>query len=99
MYPINLPYRATGLLYNSQAKTYGNHTASDNKGTQIHFEMVVGQQLVVLINRLIQAGFQKNTLRFDVDLLIEKSSMCEGCRGTWNNIVVPALPGSIYRIT
>lgn len=65
---------------------YKDHPVQgDNKGTQIHFEMSMAAQLGALIEALRGTPrFNVGQLTGDVDLFIEKGSMCDGCIGTWD---------------
>ena len=88
---------APNILYKSSNKTYLDHTAGDNPGTQIHSEMSMGAQLAALITALKGCrGFVATGLSIDADLFIEKGSMCDGCLGTWTRLIQP-FAGSQYR--
>ncbi len=67
----------------------------DNTGEQIHTEMIFAAQLQSLFTAMKDAteiprgqqiavpGLSKGIASADVDILIEKSSLCPGCTGTW----------------
>jgi hypothetical protein len=100
---------APNLLYASNTSEYKDHTAGDNKGTQIHSEMIMGEQLTALVKAMqatpetplgagrARPGLSHGTLTIDADMFIEKGSMCDACRGTWNKLI-QAYAGSTYRI-
>ncbi len=98
---------APNLLYNTGAKTYAVHpNKGDNQGTQIHSEMIMGEQLLALVaamkgatelplgQKVARKGLSAGDLSIDVDLFIEKAAMCGGCEGTWND----HLKGVDYRL-
>lgn len=90
---------APNMLYSSKKGAYLDHTKGDNAGGQIHAEMSMGAQLCALVDALKGTrGFLASKLKIDADLFIEKTSMCDGCLGTWNKII-EAYPGSQYRST
>jgi len=100
---------APNMLFASNTSSYKDHTAGDNKGTQIHAEMTMGAQLMALVTAMRDApetaqgaarprpGLSAGALLIDADMFIEKGSMCDGCLGTWNRLIRD-YPASTYRI-
>lgn len=79
---------------------YADHTAGDNKaGGQIHSEIFMCAQLSALLSAMKaaretpvhtqtrRAGLSAGPVEIDAQMYIEKGSLCDGCRGTWNQLV------------
>lgn len=76
---------------------YSDHTKGDNKsGGQVHSEIFMCAQLDALLSAMRAAqenpvntetrrqGLSGGALEIDAQMYIEKGSLCDGCRGTWN---------------
>ena len=88
---------APNMVFNTRTQRYLDHTAGDNPGGQVHSEITMGAQLKALVDALRGCyGFTAGTLTIDADLFIEKGSMCDACRGTWNTLI-QGYAGSAYR--
>jgi hypothetical protein len=94
---------APNLLYNTQSKVYRLHpNKGDNDGTQLHSEIIMGEQLLALLaameaaqelphgSNVSRKGLSGGKLTIEVDLFIEKAAMCGGCLGMWNDKMAKA---------
>ena len=103
---------APNMLFKSNARAdqkYKDHTSGDNDGTQIHSEMFFAAQLAELIRKMKAAretpqgshqavtGLSRGGLTCDVDMYIEKGSLCGGCSATWEKFKADHA-GTSYRI-
>lgn len=88
---------APNMLHKPLAVGYASHTKGDNKGTQIHAEMSMAEQLNAVIEKICsiqetptgigsmqRRGPAREALTVEADLFIEKGEMCDGCQGTWS---------------
>ncbi len=89
---------APNILYKSSTAAYSTHNSgpTGNEATQVHSEMIMAAQLTAFLAAVeatqepipnstrTRPAFSGGQLNIDVDLFIEKGTMCAGCRGTWD---------------
>jgi hypothetical protein len=89
---------APNILYKGSTGTYSTHNSgpTGNDGTQVHSEMIMAAQLTALLaavkatqeplpdSNRTRPALSAGQLNIDVDLFIEKGTMCAGCTGTWD---------------
>jgi hypothetical protein len=89
---------APNILYKTSTASYSTHSSGPqgNDGTQVHSEMVMAAQLEALLTAVqatpepipgstrTRPALSGGQLNIDVDLFIEKGTMCAGCTGTWD---------------
>ncbi|HTU20113.1 MAG TPA: hypothetical protein VMG10_18760 [Gemmataceae bacterium] len=98
---------APNLLFNTKSKKYKVHpNTGDNDGTQLHSEVLMGEQLLALIDAMKGAsetnpltnksrgGLSAGDLTIDIDIFIEKQEMCGGCKGMWKD----RMSATTYRV-